>query len=286
LVTSASYISLKNVADPQLPRDYGCRSLRILKSKGRCPRNHEEAGYPREQSDDVFGQPFRQKFEHAIFRENYERSKGNRPRLGSYIDLRGADILDSVGVCTVSGLEYNLKCSHRTFDVFQRESAKVAKLRLYAIDHGIAGAGGNNYAARLGDSFEPGRNVHAIAKNVVVFDYDVADVNSDAKFKPFTQRYGNITLGYAALNVHCAVDGVNDTGKLDQKSVAGRLNYPSAKLSNLGIEKFTAVGPERRERALLVGTHQAAVARNIGRQDGRQPSFDTRLRHNDRSDQY
>jgi hypothetical protein len=268
-----------------LPRYYGYRCLRILKRKGRCPRNHEEARYPCEQSDDVFGQPIRQKFEHSIFRENDERSKGNRPRLGSYIDLQ-PDILNGVGVCTISGLEYNSKCSHRTFDVFQRESAKVAKLRLYAIDHGIVGASGNNYAARLGDSFEPGRNVHAVAKNVVVFDYDIADVNSDAKFKPFTQRHGNITLGYAALNVHCAVDGVNDTGKLDQKSVAGRLNYPSAKLSNLEIKKFTAVGLERRERALLIGTHQATVARNIGRQDGRQPSFDTRLRHNDRSDQY
>jgi hypothetical protein len=42
------------------------------------------------------------------------------------------------------------------------------------------------------------------------------------------------------------------------------------------------MGLERGERAFLVGTHQAAVARNIGSEDGSQPSFDVRLGHYDR----
>jgi hypothetical protein len=78
--------------------------------------------------------------------------------------------------------------------------------------------------------------------------------------------------------------GVNDAAELDQKSVTGGLDYTSSKLGNLRIKKFTLVRPECRERAFLVGTHKAAVTRNIGREDSRQSSFDTRLRHRERPD--
>jgi hypothetical protein len=65
-----------------------------------------------------------------------------------------------------------------------------------------------------------------------------------------------------ALNIHCAVGGVNDTGELDQESVAGGFNYSSPKLGNLGVKKFTPARPKRRQSTFLVGTHQAAVTRN------------------------
>jgi hypothetical protein len=69
----------------------------------------------------------------------------------------------------------------------------------------IVGASRNNYAARLGDPFKPSGNIHAVAKNVIVFDDDVADINSDAKFKTLIRPYGDIALRYTALN---AVAGV------------------------------------------------------------------------------
>ena len=64
-----------------------------------------------------FRQPIRQKFEPTIFRETDERSNRNRQPLGWWTDPL-ADTLDSVGVYTVTRLEHNSKCPHRTFDVF------------------------------------------------------------------------------------------------------------------------------------------------------------------------
>jgi hypothetical protein len=52
------------------------------------------------------------------------------------------------------GLEHDLKCTHRTLDVLQRESTKVAELRLCAINHDIVGDSGNDDAARFGDPFK------------------------------------------------------------------------------------------------------------------------------------
>jgi hypothetical protein len=43
---------------------------------------------------------------------------------------------------------------------------------------------GNADAARLGNPLKPRRNVDAIAKNIIVIDDDVADVDADAKFYP------------------------------------------------------------------------------------------------------
>jgi len=43
--------------------------------------------------------------------------------------------------------------------------------------------------------------------------------------------------------------------------------------ADLGIKQGLPVSLELSERALLVGTHQPAVAGHIGRQDGCEPSF-------------
>ena len=53
-------------------------------------------------------------------------------------------------------------------------------------------------------------------------------------------------------------------------------------LRNLGIDEFTSVRLECCESAFLVNTHQAAVASDIGREDGSQPPFDPRLGHKNR----
>jgi hypothetical protein len=50
-------------------------------------------------------------------------------------------------------------------------------------------------------------------------------------------------------------------------------------LGDLEIEKFTPVGSERRDRALLVGTHQAAISSDVGRKDRGKSAFDLLLRH-------
>jgi hypothetical protein len=144
------------------------------------------------------------------------------------------------------------------------------------------GSGGNDDATRLGYSLKPGGNIYAVAKEIVVFYDDVADIDPDPKLKTFILRHGDVAFLDVELNLDCATRGVNDTSELDQKPIASGLDDTAPIRGNLGIKNFPPMGPERGERAFLVGTHQAAVARNIGSEDGSQPSFDARLGHKDR----
>jgi hypothetical protein len=54
-------------------------------------------------------------------------------------------------------------------------------------------------SAGLCDPFKPCRNVNAVAKNVIVVEDDVTDVNTDAKFNPEIQRNPCVLTGYASL---------------------------------------------------------------------------------------
>jgi len=46
---------------------------------------------------------------------------------------------------------------------------------------GIVGDSGNDDAARLGNAFKAGRDIHAIAKDVIILNNDVADIDPDTK---------------------------------------------------------------------------------------------------------
>ena len=172
-----------------------------------------------------------------------------------------------------------MKCTHRTLDVLQREFAKVAELRIYAIDHGIVGNSGYDDAARLSNTFEPARDIHAVAKNVVVFDNDVADIDPDTKLKTLIWRHGDIALSHSVLNVQSAASGVNDTCELDQEPITGGLDDTSPMFGNLEIKEFAPVGPQRCERAFLVGAHQPAISSDVGRKNRSKSAFDLLLRH-------
>ncbi len=48
---------------------------------------------------------------------------------------------------------------------------------------------------------------------------------------------------------------------------------------SLGLDKFSAKCLERRERASLVGSHEAAIADNVGSEDGGQLAFHALFTH-------
>ena len=56
--------------------------------------------------------------------------------------------------------------------------------------------------------------------------------------------------------------------KLDKRTIACRLDDTATMLCDLGIDEFASARLERRESALLVNPHQAAVAGHVGREDG------------------
>lgn len=62
---------------------------------------------------------------------------------------------------------------------------------------------------------------------------------------------------------------VDRAGKFDESTITRGLDDTPTMLRYLGIDQFAATSLERCESTLLVITHQAAVADNIGCQNGR-----------------
>src|SRR5262249_24962709 len=80
--------------------------------------------------------------------------------------------------------------------------------------------------------------------------------------------------------------GIDDAAKLDQEAVPGSLNDAAAVLGDHGIQEFVVMGIEPRQRTLLVGSHQAAVASDVAGEDGGKPTFYTTFGHKDCLDQF
>src|SRR5262249_8450577 len=116
--------------------------------------------------------------------------------------------------------------------------------------------------------FKPSGNIDAITENIALLYDDVANMDADAKFDAFILWSRRIALDHATLDFDSVTHGVDSASKFDENSVAGSLNDSTAVLGYLGFEKFTTVGVQPRECALLVGTHQSAVTSNIAGDDG------------------
>jgi hypothetical protein len=94
---------------------------------------------------------------------------------------------------------------------------------------------GHADTARHGYSFKAGGDVDSIAEDVVFIDDDVADVNAYAELDHLILRHDSILFGHAALDFNCAAHSINGAGKLDQQTVAGRLDNAAAMLGERGV---------------------------------------------------
>ena len=75
----------------------------------------------------------------------------------------------------------------------------------------------------VGQRFQAGGDVDAVAEDVAVLDHDVADIDADAKPQAVLVRQVLVCRGQRVLDLHRAVDGFDDAGELRQHAVAGRV---------------------------------------------------------------
>nr|WP_324403908.1 hypothetical protein [Bradyrhizobium sp.] len=125
------------------------------------------------------------------------------------------------------------------------------------------------YASGLGNGLEARRDVDAVAKDVMGFDDDVADI------EPHTEENA-AAFGVAAgqfidtgLELHGSPDRFDRAGKLRQEAVAGVLDNAAAVLRNRGLDTS---GEERGQfgvRSLFVIVHEPGIAGYVGGQDRR-----------------
>src|SRR5262245_15285681 len=132
-------------------------------------------------------------------------------------------------------------------------------------------------AAGLRQRFEPGRQVDAIAVEIVAIDDDVADIDADAEFDLAIIRDSRISIMHAGLNLDSTARGVQHAAELDEQAVAHHLEDAAPVFRYGRIEELAAMLPESAERAFLIGLHKSAVAHDIDRHNGRQPPLDLLL---------
>src|SRR5216683_591545 len=126
----------------------------------------------------------------------------------------------------------------------------------------------------LGQAFETGGDVDAVAEYVVVLDDDVADVDADAEVDAAFCRYWGIAFGHCPLQLGRASERVDDAGELDQEAVAGGLDDAAVMAGDFWVDQLGAERLEPAERPFLIGFDQPRVAGDVSREDRRKPTFD------------
>jgi len=84
------------------------------------------------------------------------------------------------------------------------------------------------------------RDIDAVAKDVVVVEDHVAEINADAQFDSAVRRNACVALGDRLLHLDRASHRIDDAGKLHQQAVAGGLDDAAMVLGNFRIEQLAA----------------------------------------------
>src|SRR6266446_9003691 len=75
--------------------------------------------------------------------------------------------------------------------------------------------------SRIGQGFDPRRDVDAVAVEVVALDDHVAEIDADAQLDAAVRRDTRVPLGHRLLHRDRATHRIDDAGKLHQHAVAG-----------------------------------------------------------------
>jgi len=132
---------------------------------------------------------------------------------------------------------------------------------------------------RLGNALQPRGNVDAIAKDIVVVDDDVADVNAYAKFDPYILRHVSILLGHPPRDFDRTAGGIDGAGEFHKHTSARSLDDAATMVGHGGITERFSGGLQPGQRAFLVGPHETAITGDIRRQNRCQSPFNALDRH-------
>ena len=141
---------------------------------------------------------------------------------------------------------------HRFSNILEELRAHIITDKIDLAPDLPVGVIGQADPARFCNAFKTGSNVDAVAKDIVVIDDDVADVDADAEFDPLILRHRSVLLGHAALDFNGAAYCIDGAGKLDQHAVAGRLDDAASMGGYRGINEGLSDSLQPGQSAFLV----------------------------------
>ena len=130
---------------------------------------------------------------------------------------------------------------------------------------------GQTDRAGLGDSLEPRSDVDAVAHEVAVALLDdIAEMNAKPELDALLGRHAGVALDHGGLDFDRAAHRVDQAAELDDRAVAGALDDAAVVHGNDRVDQVAAKRPEPRQRAVLVGAGEPAVAGDVGHQNRRE----------------
>ena len=130
----------------------------------------------------------------------------------------------------------------------------------------------DQHAPRLGQRFEPRRDVDAVAVDPLVVVDHVAQVDADAEAHAAGLGHARVARGHHGLDLHRALGGADDAGELGHDAVAGGVDDPPAVAADQRQDR-ALVGLEGAHGGGLVVVHEPAVPGDVGGEDGGEPTL-------------
>ena len=128
-------------------------------------------------------------------------------------------------------------------------------------------------SAWIGNAFETGGDVHAVAVEIALVVNQVTEVDADPEPNPLHFRQASFALGHAPLDARRALDRIDGTAELADRPVAGKLDDTAMVLGKERHDEFRAMIPQARHDPTLVALHQARVTRHVRHKDGSKPAI-------------
>ena len=156
----------------------------------------------------------------------------------------------------------------RSFDVLELRRAQIGDFHVEPASDLTIGVLGETDRARRCHPLEPGGDIDPVAHQIAVsLLHDIAEMDADTKFDALLRRHAGIALNHAALDFDGAAHSVDHAAKLDERPVAGQLDSAAVMQGDGRVDEVAAQSPELRQRPILIGPGESAVADHVGDQD-------------------
>ena len=156
---------------------------------------------------------------------------------------------------------------HWASDVLDAPLAQVLESEGQLVTDLVAHHSRDADLAGLCQSFQASCDVDAVAKDIVILNDDVAEIDPDPKPDAAVLGCAGFAVDHCPLQFHGTAHRVDDAREFRQHAIAGILDDAAGMLADLWVDELAAMRLEALMGAFLVRAHQPRVARHIEGED-------------------
>jgi len=209
--------ALEHVADAQLAADLLHVDGTPLVGEAGIAGDHEEGAHPAERGDDVLDQAIGEIFLLGVPAHVGEREDGDR---WLFLDDRGHPGLRRGGL----RVQRDSIDANGLGDILELLVSPVVESKVKLVGDMVAHRLGYRDPAAVRDTFKAGRDIDAVAKQILAFNDHIAQVDAHPKLDAAILRNLDIPSAHRALDDDGAFNGIHDAWEFHQDSIARQLD--------------------------------------------------------------